>query len=198
LTILTPYNDPDLILRFSQGDEHAFRTIFNVQLQPLCYFAHKILGQKEEAEDVVSTAFAVLWERRAQFNSGSAIKSFLYITVRNACYDLIKHRKVVNNAQEAITDISSEPDITIDARILQAELLQLILSELKSLPDRSRQILEYSFLEERKTGEIAGLLSMSEAHVRMEKSRALVLLRKLLLEKQLLEIVVVLLSLMKK
>ena len=104
----------------------------------------------------------------------------------------------MNNAQAAITDITNEPDISIDARILQTELLQLILSELKSLPERSRQILEYSFLKEKKTGEIARLLSMTEAHVRMEKSRALVQLRKLLLEKQLLEVVVILLALIKR
>lgn len=198
MTILTPYNDPDTLLRFSQGDEHAFRAIFTAQLQPLCYFAHKLLGQKEEAEDVVSTAFATLWERRAQFSNGNAIKSFLYITVRNACYDLLKHRQVVHKAQDTITGISAEPDITIDARILQTELLQLILAELKSLPERSRQILEYSFLEEKKTNEIADLLHMSASHVRMEKSRALVQLRKLLLEKQLLEVVIIFLSLLKK
>lgn len=198
MTIVTPYNDPELFLRFSQGDGQAFRAIFNAQLQPLCYYAHKLLGQKEEAEDVVSTAFAVLWERRMQFDNGAAIKSFLYITVRNACYDLLKHRQVVNKAQDTITDINSEQDISIDARILQTELLQLILSELKSLPDRGRRILEYSFLEEMKTADIAALLSMTESHVRMEKSRALVQLRKLLLEKQLLEVALILLSLLKK
>ncbi|UYQ94453.1 sigma-70 family RNA polymerase sigma factor [Chitinophaga horti] len=192
------YNDPDIITRFARGDELAFRTIFNEQLRPLCYFAHKLLGQKEEAEDVASTAFAALWERRAQFTSFGAIKSYLYITVRNACYDLLKHRQVVNNAEDTITGIVNQPDISVDARILQAELLQLIVSELNSLPERSRQILEWSFLEEKKTSEIASLLALSEAHVRMEKSRALVQLRKLLSKKQLLEVVLLLLAMLKK
>jgi RNA polymerase sigma-70 factor (family 1) len=197
-TFLPYYNDPDIISRFSQGDEQAFRAIFNEQLRPLVYFAYKLLGQKEEAEDVTSSAFAALWERRTQFSHGGAVKSFLYITVRNACYDLLKHRQVVNNAENKITEIVNEPDITVDARMLQAELLQLILSELQSLPERSRRILEWSFLEEKKTSDIAAELHLSEAHVRMEKSRALVQLRKLLQQKQLLEVVLLLLAMLKK
>lgn len=198
MTIKQLYNDPDIIKRFSQGDEAAFRVIFSEHLRPLCYFAHKITGQKEEAEDIVSTAFAALWERRDQFFHSGAIKSFLYITVRNGCYDLLKHREVVNRSEDLLTETFSEQEISIDARVLQAELLQLVMSELSSLPHRSRQILEWSFLEEKKTAEIAGLLSLSEAHVRMEKSRALVLLRKLLTEKQILEVVLIFLSLLKK
>ncbi|SFD15545.1 RNA polymerase sigma-70 factor, ECF subfamily [Chitinophaga sp. CF118] len=181
------HNDQDIISRFSQGDEVAFRIIFNEQLRPLCYFAHKLIGQKEEAEDIVSTAFASLWERRQQFSAFSAVKSFLYIAVRNSCYDLLKHRNVVNKSEDNLQYTGNTPDIAVDARILQTELLQIILGELNNLPERSRQILEWSFLEEKKTSEIAALLSLSEAHVRMEKSRALSQLRKLLNDKQLLE-----------
>jgi RNA polymerase sigma-70 factor (ECF subfamily) len=192
------HNDPNVISRFSQGDEVAFRMIFNEQLRPLCYFAHKLIGQKEEAEDIVSTAFAGLWERRQQFTAFSAVKSFLYIAVRNSCYDLLKHRNVVNKAEDMLKDTGNVQDIAVDARVLQTELLQIILGELNSLPERSRQILEWSFLEEKKTSEIAALLSLSEAHVRMEKSRALFQLRKLLNDKQLLEIVLLLWAILKK
>lgn len=192
------YNDPNIISRFSQGDDAAFRIIFNEQLRPLCYFAHKLIGQKEEAEDIVSTAFASLWERRQQFSHFNAIKSFLYIAVRNLCYDLLKHRNVVNKAEDVLISTGTTPDIAVDARLLQTELLQIILGELNNLPERSRQILEWSFLEEKKTSEIAELLSLSEAHVRMEKSRALFQLRKLLNDKQLLEVVLLLLAILKK
>lgn len=192
------YNDPGTILRFSRGDAAAFRIIFEELFRPLCFFAYKLLDQKEEAEDITSTAFATLWERRAQFDHPGAVKSFLYITVRNACYDLLKHRKVVYQANDVISEIGSQPDITVDARILQSELLQTILAELSNLPDRSRQILEWSYLEEKKTSEIASLLSMTESHVRMERSRGLVLLRKSLKEKHLLELALLLVALLKK
>lgn len=191
-------SDQDIITRFSQGDEAAFRIIFNQHLRPLCYFAHKLIGQKEEAEDIVSTAFARLWERRSQQTDLNGVKSFLYVIVRNSCYDLLKHRTVVNKAEDDLRNAEDMHDLAMDARFLQTDLLRLIEGELKNLPERSRKILEWSFLEEKKTAEIAALLSLSEAHVRMEKSRALFQLRNLLKNKQLLELVLLIWAVLKK
>lgn len=178
---------------FTQGDERAFRQVFEIQLNPLCYFAEKLISQRQEAEDIVSLAFLKLWNRHQDFSSFAGIRSFLYTTVRNQCLDVLRHRTVVNAAHEQLSVVP--PEGTIEARMYQAELLQLIHQEIQNLPLKPRQILEWSFLEELSTTEIAQKLTITESHVRVEKSRALVQLRTALRKKQLWDQVMVLLLL---
>jgi RNA polymerase sigma-70 factor (ECF subfamily) len=179
-----PYDsDPDFARRFSAGDEKAFRQVFDAQVNPLCYFAQKLIGRRQEAEDMVSTAFYKLWQRHEHFTSAPAIRSFLYTTVRNQCLDLIKHEEVVHSAQHHLAELPDEGGI--EARMVQAELLQLIYTQVQSLPERYRRILEWTFIDELSTADIADRLGLTQTHVRVEKSRALVQLRAALREQQL-------------
>ncbi len=177
------YNDPQFPERFARGEESAFRQVFDSQLNPLCFFAQKLTGNRMEAEDIVSAAFCKLWQRHKDFTSMAGIRSFLYTTVRNQCLDFLKHRKVIEAAHPALPKTLN--DTGIEAKMYQSELLQLIYLEIQSLPERSRQILEWSFLEELSTAEISAKMQMTETHVRVEKSRALVQLRTALRKKDL-------------
>lgn len=182
--IKKPLQEEDLLMRlFAQGDEQAFRQVFEMLLHPLCYFAEKLILQRQEAEDAVSLAFYKLWDRHRDFTSIAGIRSFLYTTVRNQCLDLLRHQAVVRSAREKVADPPSVA--SIETSMYQAELLQLIHQEIQGLPRKSGQILEWSFLEELSTAEIAQKLLMTETHVRVEKSRALVQLRAALRKKQL-------------
>ncbi|MGN6416663.1 MAG: RNA polymerase sigma factor [Pseudobacter sp.] len=176
------YNEQELLLRITNGDQRAFRHVFDNQLNPLCYFAEKLIGQKQDAEDMVSQAFSKLWQRHKDFSSIAGIRSFLYTTVRNQCLDYLKHKAVVHAAEKHL-----QPQLAatvIEANMYQAELIQLIWQEIRQLPEKYRSILEYSFLEELSTAEIAKRLNKTETHVRVDKSRALVLLRAALRKKK--------------
>ncbi|RZS76645.1 RNA polymerase sigma factor [Pseudobacter ginsenosidimutans] len=175
------YNDPQFPERFAQGEENAFRQVFDTYLNPLCFFAQKLIGSRMEAEDIVSIAYYKLWQRHKDFSTAAGIRSFLYTTVRNQCLDYLKHQKVVAAAHlpNPLTDSG------IEAKMYQGELLQLIYMEIHSLPERARQILEWSFIEELSTTEISVKMQMTESHVRVEKSRALVQLRAALRKKDL-------------
>lgn len=182
----------DLAILLQGGDQQAFRKLFDLLYQPLCFFARKITGSTEEAEDVVSTAFARLWDRRSQFEAFAPIQSFLYTTVRNQCLNIIKHQDVVSQAAKVLASEPQELDNYIETQVLQAELLQLIFAEMEKMPERQRLILQWTYRDEVPAAEIAERLQMSPAHVRMERSRAMAQLRHLLKERQLLELFVTL------
>lgn len=68
-----------------QGDEKIFRELFEKYHTRLCYFANTLLPFSEGAEDVVQEAFVKLWQKKIDFHSLNAVKTFLYITVKNRC-----------------------------------------------------------------------------------------------------------------
>lgn len=116
------------------------------------------------------------------FSSIQGIRSFLYTTVRNQCLDYLKHKKVEGAAERFLQGPPTED--LIEASMYQAELFQIVYQELQLLPEKYEKILKLNFLEELSTSEIAGMLNMTETHVRVEKYRALVLLRKALRKKK--------------
>ena len=59
--------DEDIIKRFAQGDERAFRVLYDRYAAGLRYFASKYVDDDAEIEDIVQDAFVALWEKRADF-----------------------------------------------------------------------------------------------------------------------------------
>jgi len=59
----------------------------------ICMYALRLLGNKEEAEDVVQSSFASAWERLQNGVEISEIKSYLYGTARNLAYSKLRSSK---------------------------------------------------------------------------------------------------------
>ncbi len=176
-----------MLADFSKGDEQAFRQVFDLLFRPLCFFAGKFTGQKEEAEDMAAQAFHKLWLRRENFDSPAAVRSFLYTTVRNQCLDLLKHREVVSNVHKKLAALPEETDTFSESQMMRAELLGVIFAEIGKLPEKYRLVLEMSFREELSVQEIALRTHKAENHIRADRSRALALLRASLKDKKLLD-----------
>ncbi|MBO9571757.1 MAG: sigma-70 family RNA polymerase sigma factor, partial [Chitinophagaceae bacterium] len=118
----------------------------------------------------------------AGFNSTNAMRSFLYTTVKNSALNWLKHERVKQAAHISIAQKAAPYDET--QAVYEAELLRLIYAEIAVLPDKYRQVLELTFIENLSNKEIAGRLHYTESRVRVEKTRALVLLRTALRKKQ--------------
>src|SRR5882724_5737415 len=78
---------------FRSGDEKTFSLVFNYFYPQLFHFALHYVKDRAEAEDQASEALYKLWERRENFKTSGNIKAFLFITLRNACLNLLKGQK---------------------------------------------------------------------------------------------------------
>ena len=92
----------NIIPAFKQKDAKAFACIFKLHRKALVYFAEKILGIREEAEDIVADSFMKLWAKHADFESLPQIKSFLYVVTRNSCLNFLKYAKRVSALQKEL------------------------------------------------------------------------------------------------
>lgn len=83
---LNNYVMEKLILeRLRQGDEKAFRHIFDRYYTLLCRFANQILNDESLAEEIVDDAIFYLWEHRADIEITHTIRAYLMRSVRNRC-----------------------------------------------------------------------------------------------------------------
>ena len=67
--------------------------LFRQHYRPLCLFALHLINDVASAEDIVMDCYLKLWTKWKEEEIKNP-KSYLYIAVRNACYD---HNQAINN-----------------------------------------------------------------------------------------------------
>lgn len=95
-----------------------FETYFKQLYLPLGMYAMRIVGNADDAEDIVENAFIKAWQ---VVESGSAVanfKSFIYASVRNECISFLRSRKEFVDIDEAI----EVDDETIDTSMRDARI----------------------------------------------------------------------------
>lgn len=184
--MVQPELEINIIGGLKKRHPHAMNYLFKRHYKPLCYFAWQLTGDKAEAEDIAGEVFIKLWRRHADFDSLSNVRAFLYIAVRNACFDYLKHIQRKNVSHEALLYLAEDSEDYIQSRIARAEILQLILYEVETLPPVRRQIFKMIYLEDLTTAQIAEKLHITADTVRVQKARAVNSLRTQVLKKGLL------------
>ncbi|MCC8154888.1 MAG: RNA polymerase sigma-70 factor [Tannerellaceae bacterium] len=160
---------------FINGDENAYRRIFNEFYSPLCEYASHYIGDMD-AEEVVQELMVYLWENKTGLVIETSLKSYLFAATRNRCLNVLnkesRQQEVKHILYEKIKDRFEDPDF-----YLQDELTELISKTIHTLPDTYRETFALSRLEELTNAEIAELLDISVKTVEYRISQALKILR---------------------
>ena len=82
-----------LFLRIHDGDQAAFDELFKAYHPKLLAFATNYIKQLESAEEVTCELFVTLWIKRASLLKVNNPEVYLYVSVKNACLNLIRYNK---------------------------------------------------------------------------------------------------------
>jgi len=165
---------------FREGDENAFKEVFQKYYRSITYYALKILHDDSYAEDISSEAFRKAWENRSKFETPKHLENFLYLVARNSCISYLRSDKVTESTQKEWTNIhtAKEENSPIDLERVQTRMLEIIYEKMQQLP--GGDVLRMSFIEGKSTKEIAQELEITENNVYIIKSRSLKVLRSML------------------
>lgn len=170
-------SEQQVLETLQQGNESAFEMIFRTYYQPLCRYAYSFLQDKEEAEEVVQSAFITIWEKRTTLSIETSFKSYLYRMVRNTCLNVIKHEKVKQQHVAHEMAVSERTYEAVTHKVHAAELEFKISEAMKTLPEQCRLVFQLSRFEELKYQEIAEQLNISVKTVENHMGKALKLMR---------------------
>lgn len=84
--------DRALMLRHVDGDPDAFSELFNRHRDRLWAVALRTIGDPEEAADALQDAAVSAFRAAATFRSESAVGTWLYRIVVNACFDRMRRQ----------------------------------------------------------------------------------------------------------
>ena len=169
--------DRDLFEEVLDGNKDSFRILFIRYYRPLCLYADIFLSSLGAAEDVVQTIFINIWENRERFHHVNSIKSYLYQSVRNSCYNVIKQKAVEDKSLKDLRLLQSEEETQeIQEREEKIRKLHHAISE---LPSKTRQALKLSIFGNFSYEEISKKMDISINTVKYHIKTAYQFLRKI-------------------
>ena len=122
--------------------------------------AFSLLGSQEEAEDAIQDVFLKMWASQKQLDTVRDPASWSYILLRNLCVDRLRARG--DRRQEPVPEeLPEEPPPEEDERLLR------ILSVVRSLTPKNRELLRMRLVEDLPYDEIARQTGQSELALRV-------------------------------
>lgn len=169
-------DDKDLYLRLKEGDELAFKALFQKYYPSMCHFARQFLNDSELAEETVQELFVRIWEKREKLNIETSVKHYFFRSVRNQCLNQIQHQKIKQQYASKMKELSHQ-EIDPDENYIEVDLLERIEKSIDSLPVKRQEIFRLSREQGMKYKEIAEELNISIKTVEAQMGLALKHLR---------------------
>ncbi|WP_077919032.1 MULTISPECIES: RNA polymerase sigma-70 factor [Spirosoma] len=169
--------DETLIGEIRIGNEAVFETVFRQYYAPLCRYARPMLGDIDEAEEVVQAVFLAVWERRETLLITTSLKAYLYRAVHNRCLNRLNQQSVqAGHRQQAADELYSQPPSPTQ-HLLTDELSTRLQQAMGRLPEQCRRAFELSRFDELSYREIADRLGIATKTVENQIGKALRILR---------------------
>lgn len=166
------------LMSFAAGDDReAFAEIYNRYKRPLYLHAYKMLGNREEAKDVLQDVFAGLWGKRHSIEVESDLSPYLYRSVKHRILNLISRKKTQDRYLESLAAFIEESENITDLQVRENELQELIEQEMTRLPPKMREVFELSSRQDLSYKEIGELLGISDKTVKKQVHNARAILR---------------------
>ncbi len=172
----------ELLKQLNKSNKAAFEVIFNIYYPRLIYFAKEYVSF-DDAKNLVQDAFAVLWDKKPEFQNEAQIQSYLYTNVKNNCLMFLRHEKVKKNFADNFAVKKQNQVYTtalgqIDtSEITFQEITTIIEKTLSGLPPRCREVFTLSRMEGKKNEEVATTLNISVKSVEAQITKALKVFR---------------------
>jgi len=140
------------------GNSQASKEVIRLLSSPAYSLAWKILGKKEDAEDVVQEAFIRLWKSADAFSGKSGLTTYFYTIVSNLCLDRIK--SINKGFFEEFDEIEHHPMQEIEwnnAKSFDAESVQKAVNALSSKQRMAMLMWAYQDLTAEQIGDALGM-----------------------------------------
>ena len=161
-----------IISNFKSGN---INLLYDEYYAALVMYAIKLLGERNDilAEDCVQNSIMKAWQKRKSFDNIHALKTFLYITIKNEIISIHRKNKAYQNYSSQNFEEYNFKDL-----IVEQEVKTMLYASVNKLPEKYKGVFELSFLYGLKNKEIAQQLDISESTVKKYKSRSLECIKK--------------------
>ena len=163
-------DEQQLLARVRDGDEAAFKQLFDRYRDRLYFFTLKLTGSEEAAKDILQDTFLRIWLRRDRMGEVEQFSAYVFRMARNNVLTGMK-RKALETAilhDQANGEAHTLPAETLEYKFVRDEINKAI----HALPEQQQRVFILRREEGRRIKEIAQMLGLSEVTVKRHLSLA--------------------------
>jgi RNA polymerase sigma-70 factor, ECF subfamily len=136
----------------------AFEAMFRKFQPGLVRFAFLHVRSQEDAREVVQEVFINVWDKRESLSFDSELKYYLFRSVKNACLNLLKKRRLETvSLEEALTAAEDAQGEDSETQLR----FKMVMAQIDQLPEMCREIFLMSRMEGLSHKEIAEILEIA-------------------------------------
>jgi RNA polymerase sigma-70 factor, ECF subfamily len=154
----------------------AFDALVLAHYERLCLFAHRLVGSRATAEDIVQDLFLAIWRRYPEFNYSDPLP-YLYRATYNRALSHGRNQRRKASWLARATRENAERATPPDDLAAQDEVAEAIEQAIAALPQRCRLIFTMHREQHLSYAEIADILRLSKKTIETQMLRALKSLR---------------------
>jgi RNA polymerase sigma factor (sigma-70 family) len=154
-------SDAQLVAQIRSGDPEAFTAAFARYHRPILSFCRQVLGDAQEAEDVVQHTFLAAYYDLISSQKPIHLRAWLFTIARNRCLSLLRARRE-HPAADVVDSTTEGPAVLVQRR----QELQDLIQDLLALPENQRSALVLAELDARTHDEIGEVLGVPRARVK--------------------------------
>jgi len=146
--------DPKLLARVSKGDRQAFSQLYDQSCTVLYGFARRMLGNDEEAADLLQELYREIWSKSVRYDIGRGIPiAWLISLTRSRAIDRRRARTLQPDRQRTepitphSTDYDQDPKQSLFESQADQELRTLVCEALATLPPGQQQAIDLAYHE---------------------------------------------------
>ncbi|MCX6744106.1 MAG: sigma-70 family RNA polymerase sigma factor [Candidatus Parcubacteria bacterium] len=184
-------NDLNLITQYLQGDEKSLQILIGNNLKLVYSFVYHYVGNSADAEDITQTVWVQVWRNLKKFDQQKSFKTWVLSITKNACLDFLKKKKNLpfssfekENGKNFVLDTIRDSSPLPAEQYEQTTLAFRLNAAINKLSDKYSKVLRQHFFSQSTFQEIAVSTGESLNTVKSRYRRALLVLRKILVEKQ--------------
>jgi RNA polymerase sigma-70 factor (ECF subfamily) len=163
------HNDTQLIGRILNGDTSGYAVLVERYKDLAFTIAYRILGKREDAEEVVQDAFVKAFQNLSSFRQKAKFSTWLYRIIYNTAVSKHRQRKpgwqsieesaIPDNAEEFIPGEEEERHQTLETAMMH-------------LPEEDRILLTLYYVDESSVDDLHCILGISKSNVKIKLFRA--------------------------
>jgi len=169
----------DIIELSKAGNSQAQFQLYQLYAKAMYNICHRIMNNKEEAEDMLQESFTEAFMKIDSFRFESSFGAWLKRITINKCINALKKRKADLVYTDSIPDSHAEVE-DIDPRGLSTDQ---VVKAMEKLPEGYRLVFSLFLLEGYDHSEIGQILGISESTSKSQYSRARQKLQDILIHK---------------
>ena len=168
-------DDQLLLEKIQEGNEAAYSQMFVHYYSPLCEYASQFVADAD-AEELVQDVMVYFWENRKYLVVEKSLKSYLFVSVRNRCFNAIRDRRSKEQIHNFLYEKLKNQIEDIEYYMVN-ELAINIEKAIEELPEGYRETFKMSRFGEMPNAAIAKQLGVSVKTVEYRITQSLKILR---------------------